>query len=56
MQSPWPSRQAAAVAQRLSGAVGTGYVSTAAGRNLAMWTKYRGLDPEISYQPPFLAA
>lgn len=25
---------------------------TVAVRNLAMWTNYRGLDPEISYQPP----
>lgn len=25
---------------------------TLAGRNLATWTNYRGLDPEISYQPP----
>ena len=25
---------------------------TLAGRNLAMWTNYRGLDPEVSYQPP----
>ncbi|HZI40764.1 MAG TPA: hypothetical protein VFD67_03655, partial [Gemmatimonadaceae bacterium] len=25
---------------------------TFAGRNLAMWTNYRGLDPEINFQPP----
>jgi TonB-dependent SusC/RagA subfamily outer membrane receptor len=25
---------------------------TLAGRNLATWTTYRGLDPEVSYQPP----
>jgi TonB-dependent SusC/RagA subfamily outer membrane receptor len=25
---------------------------TVAGRNLATWTNYRGLDPEVSYQPP----
>jgi hypothetical protein len=75
-------RQAAVVANRLSGLAGTGFSDdasfmrvreiairwsipragarflgvdadlTLAGRNLAMWTNYRGLDPEISYQPP----
>jgi hypothetical protein len=25
---------------------------TLAGRDLATWTTYRGLDPEVSYQPP----
>ena len=38
-------------------AIGSRYLGmdadlTVAGRNLAMWTNYRGLDPEISYQPP----
>jgi hypothetical protein len=75
-------RQAAAVANRLSGVAATGFIEdasfmrlreiairwiipeagarflgvdadvTLAGRNLAMWTKYRGLDPEVSYEPP----
>jgi hypothetical protein len=32
--------------------LGVGAEVTVAGRNLAMWTKYRGLDPEISYLSP----
>lgn len=32
--------------------LGTDADLTVAGRNLATWTNYRGLDPEISYQPP----
>jgi TonB-dependent starch-binding outer membrane protein SusC len=35
-----------------AGVVGTRAELTVAGRNLATWTNYRGLDPEISYQEP----
>lgn len=37
---------------RFSGAIGTRADLTVAGRNLATWTHYRGLDPEVSYQNP----
>ena len=34
--------------------IGTRADLTIAGRNLATWTKYRGLDPEVSHQPPYI--
>jgi hypothetical protein len=37
---------------RWSAVVGTRAQLTVAGRNLATWTKYQGLDPETSYRPP----
>lgn len=40
------------VPARWSGAVRTRAELTIAGRNLATWTHYRGLDPEVSYQDP----
>ena len=38
----------------VTGVIGARADLTIAGRNLATWTKYRGLDPEVSYQPPYI--
>jgi hypothetical protein len=40
------------VPSKLSSALHTGAELTLAGRNLATWSKYPGLDPEISLAPP----
>ena len=40
------------IPRRWASVVGTHTALSFAGRNLAMWTRYRGLDPEISFAPP----
>jgi len=39
------------VPRRLTRVIGGASV-TVAGRNLATWTRYPGIDPEVSYVPP----